>query len=325
MTEAQLVVNDLRVELRSPAGTGPVVDGVSLSLARGETLALVGESGCGKSVTALAILQLIDAPLHLVSGRIVLDGEDLFGASEERLCAVRGKRVAMIFQEPMTALNPVMTVGDQIGEGMILHDRVSRRVAREKTLELMREVGIADVESRIDAYPHQLSGGMRQRVMIAMALSCAPEILLADEPTTALDVTVQAQILALLRRIQKERGLAILLITHDLGVVAEMADRVAVMYAGRIVEETTATRLFDAPLHPYTQALFRSRPQGGKPGERLAAIEGVVPGIGRLPAGCAFHPRCAEVLERCREAPPSLLRVPNDHAVACFARVGERS
>jgi oligopeptide/dipeptide ABC transporter ATP-binding protein len=315
-----LHVEGLCVDLVNRNGSAPVVDGVSFALAAGETLAIVGESGCGKSVTALSLLKLVDAPLAITRGSVRIDGEDLLLASEQRLRALRGQKIAMIFQEPMSALNPVLTVGDQIAEGMRLHLALSRRDARTRTLELMREVGIADVEKRIDEYPHQLSGGMRQRVMIAMALGCSPDVLLADEPTTALDVTVQAQILALLRGIQQDRGLAIVLITHDLGVVAEMADRVAVMYAGRIVEETSVARLFDAPAHPYTQALFRSRPHLAKRGERLATIEGVVPGVGRFPPGCRFHPRCGEARDECRVAPPSTVILAGGHRVECFAR-----
>ncbi len=323
MTGPLLAVEDLSIDLRSKGqASAPVVDGLSFTIGRGETLALVGESGCGKSVSALAILRLLDPPLFATRGKIVLEGRDLAALPERELYTVRGRRIAMIFQEPMTALNPVMTVGDQIAEGMIVHERLPEKEARRRTLELMREVGIADVEQRIDRYPHEMSGGMRQRVMIAMALACSPDLLLADEPTTALDVTVQAQILALLRGLKEKRGLSILLITHDLGVVAEMADRVAVMYAGRIVEEATVLELFDRPAHPYTQALFRSRPQHTAPGSRLVSIEGTVPAIGRFPSGCRFHPRCVEAESRCTTISPESKALSDapDHHVACLLR-----
>jgi peptide/nickel transport system ATP-binding protein len=320
---ALLEVEDLVVDLRRGGTVTRVVDGVSFSLERGRTLALVGESGCGKSLTALALLRLIDPPLAIGGGAIRLGGVDLARAAEPELRKVRGRRVAMVFQEPMTALNPVMTVGDQIAEGMIVHRLATPREARRRALERMKEVGISDPEARIDAYPHQLSGGMRQRVMIAMALACDPELLIADEPTTALDVTVQAQILDLLRGLIERRSMSMLLITHDLGVVAETADEVAVMYAGRIVERAGAIALFDAPSHPYTRALFRSRPQQAPRGERLRGIEGQVPSPGRWPAGCRFHPRCAEVMAVCSQSSPPRVASPRDARsfVECHARV----
>jgi oligopeptide/dipeptide ABC transporter ATP-binding protein len=300
-----LRVRDLRVWFDTDAGPVKAVDGVGFDIERGETLALVGESGCGKSVTALSLLRLIPMPPgRIVSGEILLDGEDLIRAGDERIRRVRGAEIAMIFQEPMTSLNPVYTIGDQIVEAIALHRRVSPDEARALAVWSLRRVGIPDPERRVDEYPHQMSGGMRQRVMIAMALSCSPKILIADEPTTALDVTIQTQILDLLRDLQREFRGSVLLITHDLGVVAEMAHRVAVMYAGRIVETATATELFDRPRHPYTAGLLESAPRLDSGGATLHTIEGVVPDALRLPPGCAFHPRCTFAFERCRRDPP---------------------
>jgi oligopeptide/dipeptide ABC transporter ATP-binding protein len=277
----------------SRGGIRPVRD-VSLSIYPGQTVALVGESGCGKSVTSLSILRLIPSPPgKVLGGSIKFDGRDLLTLSEKEMRSVRGKEIAMIFQEPMTSLNPVYTIGDQIVEAVMLHQGVGSREAYEIAEESLHDVGIADPQRRIKTYPHELSGGMRQRVMIAMALSCKPRLLIADEPTTALDVTIQAQILELLRDLQRETGMAILLITHDLGVVAENADVVNVMYASRIVETASVEALFDGPRHPYTDALFRSIPRLGDRSSRLETIPGTVPNPARFPGGCKFHPRCA--------------------------------
>jgi oligopeptide/dipeptide ABC transporter ATP-binding protein len=294
------------------------VDGVSFSLDRGRTLALVGESGCGKSLTSLALLQLIPSPGRVEEESAIRLGDlDVLSLRGEALRRIRGRRIGMVFQDPMTSLNPVFTVGDQIAEGVRAHFDVSRGEARKRALRLLQEVGIPDPAARLDAYPHQLSGGMRQRVMIAIALSAEPEILVADEPTTALDVTVQAQILEVLDRLRETHGMAILLITHDLGVVAGRADRVAVMYAGQIVEEAPTASLFARPSHPYTQGLFASIPRVTGPVGRLEPIGGSVPAPGAWPSGCRFRPRCPRAFEK-SEAMPPLLPVGPDHGMRCW-------
>ena len=300
-----LEVKNLQTHFRTRAGIVRSVDGINFYLKRGELLGLVGESGCGKSVTALSVMRLVAPPGQIVGGEILFEGENLLGASEARMREIRGNDIAMIFQDPMTSLNPVYTIGEQIAEALRLHRNLSRRAARTAAIEAMREVAIPDPARRAGDYPHQLSGGMRQRVMIAMALACDPKLLIADEPTTALDVTIQAQILELLDQLRKTRELAVLLITHDLGVVAEVADRVAVMYTGRIVEESPVTELFARPKHPYTEGLLQSVPklrmaEAGKI-ERLATIEGVVPKPTELPPGCHFAPRCRYRMPRCTE------------------------
>jgi len=314
-----LQVENLRVSF--PAGNGDrvyPVDGVSFTLARGQTLALVGESGCGKSLTSLALLRLIPSPGRVEdSSTIRLGDTDVLALRGEALRRIRGRRIGMVFQDPMTSLNPVFTVGDQIAEGVRAHFEVSRAEARRRALRLLQEVGIPDPAARLDAYPHQLSGGMRQRVMIAIALSAEPEILVADEPTTALDVTVQAQILEVLARLRDSHGMAVLLITHDLGIVAGRADRVAVMYAGQIVEEAPTTSLFARPSHPYTQGLFASIPRISGPVERLSPIGGSVPPPGAWPSGCRFRPRCPKAFEK-SEAMPPLLPVAPDHRMRCW-------
>ncbi|HEY0386214.1 MAG TPA: ABC transporter ATP-binding protein, partial [Pyrinomonadaceae bacterium] len=285
------------------AGLVRAVDGVSFHVDRGELLSIVGESGCGKSMTALSVMRLISKPGKIVGGEILFEGENLLKATEERMRGIRGDDIAMIFQDPMTSLNPVYTIGEQVAEALRLHRRLSRRDARAATIEAMREVSIPDPARRVDDYPHQLSGGMRQRVMIAMALACDPKLLIADEPTTALDVTIQAQILELLDELRRTRELGVLLITHDLGVVAEVADRVAVMYTGRIVEESPVAELFARPRHPYTEGLLRSVPKltikDAERATRLETIEGVVPSPTSLPPGCHFAPRCPHRMERC--------------------------
>ncbi|MGZ8398622.1 MAG: ABC transporter ATP-binding protein [Gemmatimonadales bacterium] len=294
------------------------VDGVSFSLERGEMLALVGESGCGKSLTSLALLQLIPSPGRIESGSVIRLGDsDVLALKGEALRRIRGRRIGMIFQDPMTSLNPVFTVGAQIVEGIHAHFKVSAAEARQRSLQLLQEVGIPDSAERLKAYPHQLSGGMRQRVMIAIALAAEPEILVADEPTTALDVTVQAQILEVLDNLRTRRGMAVLLITHDLGIVAGRADRVAVMYAGQIVEEANTPRLFANPSHPYTQGLFASVPRITGPLKRLNPIRGSVPAPAAWPTGCRFRPRCPQAFDRSETEPP-LLPVEPEHRMRCW-------
>jgi peptide/nickel transport system ATP-binding protein len=294
------------------------VDGVSFSLDRGETMALVGESGCGKSLTSLALLQLVPTPGRIEPGSMIRLGDtDVLALQGEALRRIRGRRVGMIFQDPMTSLNPVFTVGDQITEGILAHFKMPKAAARERALGLLQEVGIPDPVARLKAYPHQLSGGMRQRVMIAIALSAEPEILVADEPTTALDVTVQAQILEVLDRLRESRGMAVLLITHDLGIVAGRADRVAVMYAGQIVEEAPTALLFARPSHPYTQGLFASVPRIKGPLRRLNPIRGSVPAPTAWPSGCRFRPRCPQAFDKSELEPP-LLTVEPDHRMRCW-------
>jgi peptide/nickel transport system ATP-binding protein/oligopeptide transport system ATP-binding protein len=314
-----LQVENLRVSF--PAGDGGrvyPVDGVSFTLDRGRTLALVGESGCGKSLTSLALLRLIPSPGRVEKASTIRLGDtDVLALEGEALRRIRGRRIGMVFQDPMTSLNPVFTVGDQIAEGVRAHFDVSRAEARRRALRLLQEVGIPDPAARLDAYPHQLSGGMRQRVMIAIALSAEPEILVADEPTTALDVTVQAQILEVLDRLRDSHGMAVLLITHDLGIVAGRADRVAVMYAGQIVEEAPTASLFARPSHPYTQGLFASIPRLTGPVERLSPIGGSVPRPGAWPGGCRFRPRCPKAFDKSETMPP-LLPVGADHLMRCW-------
>ena len=327
MSEVLLEVRDLVKHF--PVGGGffsrsdavvRAIDGVSFSIRRGETLGLVGESGCGKSVTSLSIMRLIASPPgKIVGGEIFYRGRDLLRLNNEEMRKIRGNEISMIFQEPMTSLNPVFTVGNQIGEAIKLHQGLGKKETRAKTIEMLRLVKIADPESRIDAYPHQLSGGMRQRVMIAMALSCNPSLLIADEPTTALDVTIQAQILELIKELQQKiGGMALLLITHDLGVVAEQADDVAIMYAGKIVEKANVREIFARPLHPYTVGLLHSLPgTGGAKKKRLDAIPGMVPSPLNLPSGCRFRDRCPKAAGICAEGEPELLEKETGHWVAC--------
>jgi len=314
---ALLEVRGLRTCFPSKDGPLPVVDGVSFDLNRGEVLALVGESGCGKSMTALSALRLVPKPGRITDGSVVLDGVDLLSLPVTQMRTVRGGRIAMIFQEPMTCLNPVVPVGRQVVEAIRLHERITKDEAIARVRDLFGEVGIPDPEARLGAYPHELSGGLKQRVMIAMALSTRPEILIADEPTTALDVTVQAQILELLRELQRERDTAILLITHDLGIVNELADRVAVMYAGRLVESAPREALFSNPLHPYSQGLLRSMPARSRPGAPLPEIEGVVPSPDQWPAGCRFSTRCPVRFEPCVDVFPNETRIENERRVWC--------
>jgi peptide/nickel transport system ATP-binding protein/oligopeptide transport system ATP-binding protein len=316
---ALLEVKDLRTYFYTQEGTVKAVDGTSYVVEEGETLGLVGESGCGKSVSALSILRLIPQPPgKIVSGEIIFQGRDILKLDEDEIRKIRGNDIAMVFQEPMTSLNPVYTCGEQIMEAIVLHEGVDRAAARARAIEMLQLVGIPSPEQRVDEYPHQMSGGMRQRVMIAMALACRPAILIADEPTTALDVTIQAQILDLLKRLQQELGMAVLLITHDLGVVAETADRVAVMYAGQVVEYCDAVAAFKRTLHPYTAGLLASLPKLGDRTATLRVIPGNVPNPARFPSGCRFHPRCPVAQERCRNEVPPILTFDGTHQTRCW-------
>ncbi len=312
-----LHIEGLRTEFPGDRRPFAAVDGVDIAVARGRTLGIVGESGCGKSMLSLSVMRLVPPPGRVAAGQVVFDGQNLLQLPPAAMRSLRGRRIAMIFQEPMTSLNPAYTVGDQIMEAMKAHDKAGRNLRRRAAAALDR-VRIPAPDRRLDEYPHQMSGGMRQRVMIAMALSCAPDLLIADEPTTALDVTVQAQILDLLRDLQQQTGMAIVLITHDLGVVAEMADEVAVMYAGRVVERASAAALFDDPQHPYTLGLLGSVPRLEENRERLLAIEGSVPSAAALPPGCRFHPRCVFGAPECTEAQPPLRGLAPAHEAACI-------
>ena len=313
-----LAVSDLAVAFDTSAGTVPAVNGVSFGIGAGRTLGLVGESGCGKTVTALAVMGLIDPPGRIAGGGVALCGESLAGLSESALCRIRGRRMTMVFQEPMTALNPVLRIGDQIAEVAVLHRGFGARAAWNEAVELLGRVGIPEPARRAYDYPHRLSGGMRQRAMIAMALAGEPALLIADEPTTALDVTVQAQILELLAALQHDRGTAILFISHDLGVVSEIADEVAVMYAGRIVEQGPTEALFAAPRHPYTAGLLETLPRIGAGRARLPAIAGNVPDLASLPDGCAFRDRCPRAAAECSRAVPPLEAAGGGHRAACW-------
>ncbi|MCM3699621.1 ABC transporter ATP-binding protein [Paenibacillus macerans] len=318
MPEVLLEVKELRTSFRTREGLVPAVNRISFQVKRGETLCIVGESGSGKSVTSLSIIGLLDSPGRETAGEIRLKGRNLLDLSKHEMRKIRGSEISMIFQEPMTSLNPVFTVGSQIAEALRTHAGLSRKEARLQSMELLRIVGIPSPEKAVHYFPHQLSGGMRQRVMIASALSCNPSLLIADEPTTALDVTVQAQILETIKELSGSRDMGVILITHDLGIVAEMADRVMVMYAGEIVEEAPVSRLFDEPLHPYTSGLLRSLPRIHEEQEELYSIKGSVPGLHELPRGCAFQRRCPYAVKRCETEKPELERVHPDHAVRCF-------
>lgn len=316
---ALLEVKDLRTYFRTPRGVARAVDGVSFSLDRGRTLAVVGESGCGKSVTALSIIQLVAEPAgYIESGEVLFDGRDLLDLTAEQMRDVRGSQIAMIFQEPMTSLNPVFTIGRQVTEGLEIHGIARGKAAWERGIELLDRVGIEEPRLMMHRYPHQLSGGMRQRVMIAAALACEPELLIADEPTTALDVTVQAQIMALLAELQREMGMAVLLISHDLGIVAEMADDVAVMYAGEIVENAPAAQFYQEPKHPYSRALFASLPTRQQRGRDLVTLEGRVPDALDWPSGCRFEARCPSRFEPCPYTHPVLAPVDDRQQARCL-------
>jgi peptide/nickel transport system ATP-binding protein/oligopeptide transport system ATP-binding protein len=321
MAEAVLTVDNLKTYFRVKEGLAKAVDGVSFQIHRGETLGLVGESGCGKTVSSLSILKLLEMPpAEFHSGNILFEGQDLLTFSELQMRKIRGKSISMIFQEPMTSLNPMLSIGFQVGEVLANHEGLTARQARVRTIELLEMVGIPSPERRTTEYPHQLSGGMRQRVMIALALACDPQVLIADEPTTALDVTIQAQILELMMDLRENLGTSMLLITHDLGVIAETAHRVAVMYAGKIVEEADVATIFKNPLHPYTRGLMKSVPRIDESGStrRLAEVPGMVPNLYNLPPGCSFLDRCPVGIEKCRSTNAKLLAVNGDHSVRCW-------
>ncbi len=318
---ALLEINNLTVEFHIRGGVVTAVDNVSLAIEPGQTLGLVGESGCGKSVTASSIMGLVPSPPGVIAGgEIFFEGEDLLKYSEKQMRKIRGNMISMIFQEPMTSLNPVFPVGDQVSEVIRLHEKLDRSQARQKVIDVFKQVGIPAPETRIDDYPHQMSGGMRQRVMIAMALACSPRLMIADEPTTALDVTIQAQILELMNRLKRETGASILFITHDLGVIAEMAQQVAVMYAGKVMEAADVETIYENPKHPYTVGLLSSIPVlgRGKEKHRLETIPGVVPSLFNLPQGCRFSERCPDVFDKCRKENPEMIDLSPGHKVRCF-------
>jgi oligopeptide/dipeptide ABC transporter ATP-binding protein len=321
-TQPLLEIRNLKTYFYTEDGVVKAVDGVDIEVYPGEVLGLVGESGCGKSVTSLSIMRLIGQPGKIVDGEIFYEGKDLLKISETEMMGMRGNRISMIFQQPQTSLNPVFRVGDQIGEVLNIHQDFGKEAGRKRTIELLKLVGIPEAERRAEAFPHELSGGMAQRVMIAMALACVPDLLIADEPTTALDVTIQAQILDLIRNMRTQFGSTVILITHDLGVVAEMADRVAVMYAGQIVEQTSVFTLFKEPLHPYTLGLIGSTPVLGRVREKLDVIPGNVPNLVNLPVGCRFAPRCQARINHgltvCTEKEPDLVQVGEGHKVRCW-------
>jgi peptide/nickel transport system ATP-binding protein len=319
-----LEVRDLRTHLFTKRGVVPAVNGINFQAMPSQCVGIVGESGSGKSMTALTLMRLLPPIGRIVTGDIILEGEGLLAKSEDEMRHIRGNRMSMIFQEPMTSLNPVFTVGDQIAETLMLHQRLDRRAALARAVEMLRRVGIPDPDQRIRNYPHQMSGGMRQRVMIAIALSCNPRVLIADEPTTALDVTIQAQILDLLHQLREEMHTTIILITHDLGVIAELADQVIVMYAGRIVERADVATLFARPGHPYTEGLLQAMPSLTETSHRLRTIEGTVPSPAAMPAGCPFHPRCPYVRDLCRKHEPPLLDIGNGQMAACWRHTDYR-
>jgi oligopeptide/dipeptide ABC transporter ATP-binding protein len=318
-----LQVKDLRTYFYTEEGVVKAVDGVTYDVQEGETLALVGESGCGKSVSALSLLKLIPIPpARIVSGEVMFQGDDLLKLNEDEIRRIRGNRISMVFQEPMTSLNPVLTIGKQLTESLELHLRLDRQAAVARAIQLLEMVGVSEAERRVGDYPHQFSGGMRQRVMIAMAMSCNPKLLIADEPTTALDVTIQAQVLEVMARLSREFGTAVIIITHNLGVVARYADRVNVMYAGKIIESSTAEKVYADPRHPYTLGLLNSVPRLDQAqGEKLVPIEGLPPDLARLPGGCSFYPRCTFRVDKCREEYPPLQLVSENHYAACWVDV----
>mgnify|MGYP002566053414 FL=1 len=321
MDDTLIKVKNLQISFKYDGVMTPVIRGVSFDIKRGETLGMVGESGSGKSVTSREIMRLIATPpARIDSGEILFDGRDILKMSDDELRSIRGNRISMIFQEPMTSLNPVYTCGDQIMEVIRLHKGVSKKEARQMAIEMLREVGVQSPETRVDCYPHELSGGMRQRVMIAMALSCSPTLLISDEPTTALDPTIQAQILQLIKDMKKKLNMSVLFITHDLGVVAQNCDRVVVMYAGKIVEVAEVCELFDHPAHPYTQGLIMSIPKMSSDVEELYSIDGSIPSFGSLPGGCTFGPRCPYFTEECTKSEPVLKDIGGGHLCACHRR-----
>lgn len=324
MAKTLVEFKDVHTYFYTEAGTVKAVNGVSYKIKEGETVCVVGESGCGKSVTALSLMRLIAAPQgEIVKGNISFDGKDITSLSEEEMMSIRGNDISMIFQEPMTSLNPVFTVGNQIMESIMLHQKLDKKQARDKAIEMVKLVGIPRAEAIVDSYPHELSGGMRQRIMIAMALSCNPKLLIADEPTTALDVTIQAQILDLMRDIKQKTQTSIMLITHDLGVVAEMADYVVVMYAGKVIEEGPVNDIFKNPLHPYTRGLLKSKPVINQEADRLYSIPGQVPNPIGMKDSCYFHERCEHCMEICKTQIPTIKYYDEQHKISCFLYDGE--
>jgi len=324
MAKTLVEFKDVHTYFYTEAGTVKAVNGVSYKIKEGETVCVVGESGCGKSVTALSLMRLIAAPQgEIVKGNISFDGKDITSLSEEDMMSIRGNDISMIFQEPMTSLNPVFTVGNQIMESIMLHQKLDKKQARDKAIEMIKLVGIPRAEAIVDSFPHELSGGMRQRIMIAMALSCNPKLLIADEPTTALDVTIQAQILDLMRDIKKKTQTSIMLITHDLGVVAEMADYVVVMYAGKVIEEGPVNDIFKNPLHPYTRGLLKSKPVINQEADRLYSIPGQVPNPIGMKDSCYFHERCDHCMEICKNQIPTIKNYDEQHKISCFLYDGE--
>ena len=313
-----LEINNMKTYFYTKKGTVPAVDDVSINISKGQIIGLVGESGCGKSVTALSVMGLVQSPGKVTEGTIVFEGKNLLDLSNTEMRNVRGNEISMIFQEPMTSLNPVYRVGRQVSEAIRLHQNISNKDAKEQVIEIFKKVGIPEAEKRYDSYPHQLSGGLRQRVMIGMAMICSPKLLIADEPTTALDVTIEAQILYLMRKLRDENNTSIMMITHNLGVVAELCDYVYVMYAGRIMERSDINELFENPCHPYTDGLLRSIPKITAENERLYNIKGVVPNLLKLPKGCRFSPRCEKATSKCFEMEPNLYKTKSNHYVRCF-------
>ncbi len=319
MKDLLLEVKNLKTHFYTDEGVVQAVDGMSFKIKKGETLGMIGESGCGKSVSALSIMRLIpEPPGRIIEGEINFQGQNLRGKSEAQMRRIRGNEIAMVFQEPMTSLNPLFTIGDQIAEPIVLHQKVDKREARFRVIEMLERVGMPSPERRAHQYPHQLSGGMRQRAMIAMSLSCNPDLLIADEPTTALDVTIQAQILELMERFKKELGMALLLITHNLGVIAEVSDRVVLVYGGKTVEDADVISIFKHPRHPYMMGLLESVPRLDGVGDELKVIKGSVPTALNLPGGCRFHPRCEKVMKICKLKPPRMIEVENNHWVRCW-------
>lgn len=319
--DSLLSVSDLQIQFQTKKGLNTAVDGISFSVGKGEILGIVGESGCGKSVTSMSILRLLGSNARISNGSIKLDGKELLSLTEDEMCRIRGNEIAMIFQDPMTALNPTMTIGEQLIEPLMIHQGYKKKDAWKEAIEVLKKVGIAAPEKRMKEYPHQLSGGMRQRVMIAMAVSCMPKLLIADEPTTALDVTIQAQILELMMELRQKLNTAIILITHDMGVVAETADNILVLYAGRVVEYGSVKAIFNTPKHPYTEGLLSSIPPLEEDVEELNTIEGAVPAPGQMPSGCRFSPRCPYASERCKKEQPSMYQA-GDAIVSCFKYEG---
>ncbi len=317
-TESIFQIKGLKTQFFTSKGIVPAVDGVSINVKRGEAVGLVGESGCGKSMTAMSTMQLLQYPGRVVAGEILLDGENLLDKTKKEMDEIRGNRISMIFQEPMTSLNPVYTIGKQVSEAILIHENVSKAEAKERAIDIFRKVGIPEPEKRYSVYPHQLSGGLRQRVMIGMAMVCNPQLMIADEPTTALDVTIEAQILYLMKQLQKDQGTAVIMITHNLGVVAEFCDYVYVMYAGKIMEEASVVDLFKSPKHPYTFGLMNSIPKMTEQKEELYTIKGLVPNLLNLPQGCRFCPRCEKAMKVCTMYEPELYETEDGHKVRCF-------